>query len=158
MFVSLIHELCVSLGSCSTLGCYGFTISCPPDILVWSCWGLQAKPLSLLHVFHHAVVPTMAFLWLEAAQSLQHLGLLTNAGVHVIMYLYYFLCSISIYPRWKRLITQCQIVQFVFRCPPATPFDMDHSSMHAGTVNGAQDLASGSSQIPRNGQQPSPPC
>lgn len=77
-------------------------------------WG-QAKPLSLLHVFHHAVVPTMAFLWLEAAQSLQHIALLTNAGVHVIMYFYYFLCSIGIYPRWKRLITQCQIVQFVWR-------------------------------------------
>lgn len=47
---------------------------------------LQAKPLSFLHVFHHAMVVVMAYLWLEAGQSLQQIALLTNTGVHVVMY------------------------------------------------------------------------
>jgi len=47
---------------------------------------LQAKPLSFLHVFHHATVVVMAYLWLEAGQSLQQIALLTNTGVHVVMY------------------------------------------------------------------------
>ena len=46
----------------------------------------QAKPLSLLHVFHHSIVVVMAYLWLEAAQSLQQIALLTNTGIHVMMY------------------------------------------------------------------------
>ena len=76
---------------------------------------LQAKPLSFLHVFHHSFVVVMAFLWLAAAQSLQHVALMTNAGIHVLMYYYYFMCSIKRPPRWKRLVTSSQIVQFVFR-------------------------------------------
>lgn len=76
---------------------------------------LQAKPLSFLHVFHHTVVVVMAFLWLDAAQSLQQIALLTNTGIHVLMYYYYFMCTIKRPPRWKKLVTQSQIVQFVFR-------------------------------------------
>ena len=76
---------------------------------------LQAKPLTFLHVFHHATVVPMAFFWLADAQSLQQIALLTNTFIHVIMYYYYFLCSIGRGPNWKRLITNAQIVQFVFR-------------------------------------------
>lgn len=36
--------------------------------------------------------------------------------VHVVMYWYYFLCTMKRPPRWKRLITNLQIVQFVYRC------------------------------------------
>ena len=57
----------------------------------------------------------MAYLWLATAQSLQHVALMTNAGIHVLMYYYYFMCSIKRPPRWKRLVTSSQIVQFVFR-------------------------------------------
>ena len=77
---------------------------------------LQAKPLTFLHVFHHATVVPMAFFWLADAQSLQQIALLTNTFIHVIMYYYYFLCSVGRGPNWKRLITNAQIVQFVFRC------------------------------------------
>ena len=66
----------------------------------------KAQPLTFLHVFHHAVVLAMAYgvrtsalqarrvwrwltraraQWLEFAQSLQVIALLTNTGVHVIM-------------------------------------------------------------------------
>ena len=68
---------------------------------------LKAQPLTLLHVFHHAVVLVMAYgvrarrpracggcpaltrarrtQWLEYAQSLQVIALLANTGVHVVM-------------------------------------------------------------------------
>jgi hypothetical protein len=70
---------------------------------------LKGQPLTFLHVFHHAVVLTMAYgvrsprltrtqphpraadaaapaaQWLEFAQSLQVVALLTNTGIHVIM-------------------------------------------------------------------------
>ena len=34
--------------------------------------------------------------------------------MHVIMYGYYLLCVMGLRPKWKRLVTDCQIVQFVF--------------------------------------------
>lgn len=76
---------------------------------------MQKKPLSFLHVFHHATVIPMAYFWLADAQSLQQIALLTNTFIHVLMYFYYFLCSLGRGPNWKRLITNAQIVQFVFR-------------------------------------------
>jgi len=74
----------------------------------------KKRPLSFLHVFHHAVVIFMCFFWLLDTQSLQIIGLLTNTAVHVIMYTYYFLCSINCPPPWKKVVTNVQIVQFVF--------------------------------------------
>lgn len=46
---------------------------------------LKAQPLSFLHLFHHAVVLLMSYGWLQFAQSLQVIGLLTNTGIHVVM-------------------------------------------------------------------------
>jgi hypothetical protein len=66
-------------------------------------------------VFHHSVVVIMAYLWLESAQSLQQIALLTNTGIHVLMYYYYFMCVIKRPPQWKKIVTQSQIVQFMFR-------------------------------------------
>jgi hypothetical protein len=82
---------------------------------------LSDKPLSALHVWHHAVVILMSWLWLEHAQSLQLIAMLTNTGVHVIMYSYYFLTSVGIRPPWKKLVTNIQIVQFVFSFAVSMP-------------------------------------
>lgn len=75
---------------------------------------LKRKTLSFLHVFHHATVIVMCYFWLQFVQSLQIVALLTNTAVHVIMYTYYFLCSINRPPSWKKAVTNLQIVQFVF--------------------------------------------
>lgn len=75
---------------------------------------LRKKPLTFLHIFHHATVVLMCFFWLEYTQSLQIIALLTNTGVHVVMYSYYLLCSLNIRPPWKRLVTNIQILQFLF--------------------------------------------
>eukprot|EP01025_Chloroclados_australasicus_P038350 TRINITY_DN39435_c0_g1_i1.p2 TRINITY_DN39435_c0_g1~~TRINITY_DN39435_c0_g1_i1.p2 ORF type:complete len:255 (+),score=4.27 TRINITY_DN39435_c0_g1_i1:162-926(+) len=74
---------------------------------------LKAKSTSFLHVFHHAVVVIMAYLWVDQLQSLQHYGLLFNTAVHVVMYTYYFLCTVQKPPKWKQFITVFQIIQFV---------------------------------------------
>jgi hypothetical protein len=75
---------------------------------------LKKRTLTFLHVFHHATVIFMCYFWLQFAQSLQIVALLTNTAVHVIMYTYYFLCSINRPPSWKKVVTNLQIVQFVF--------------------------------------------
>ncbi|KAL6894436.1 hypothetical protein ACP4OV_008534 [Aristida adscensionis] len=77
---------------------------------------LGRRPLTLLHVYHHAVVVAMCYLWLATRQSLMPIALVTNAGVHVVMYAYYLSCSVGLRwpPRWKRAVTELQIAQFVF--------------------------------------------
>eukprot|EP00959_Pyramimonas_sp_CCMP1952_P458730 9477115-Pyramimonas_sp.AAC.1 len=87
---------------------------------------LRGKGLNFLHVFHHAFVILMAYLWLECAQSLQTIALLTNTFIHVIMYSYYFLVSCGYKPPWKKLITKGQIVQFVFSFICLGPFAFYH--------------------------------
>ena len=46
----------------------------------------RPPPHFFLHVYHHAVVLQMCWLWLEYSQSLQWGGLLFNTAVHVVMY------------------------------------------------------------------------
>lgn len=60
------------------------------------------------------MVVVMCYVWLATRQSLFPVALVTNAGVHVIMYSYYLLCGLGKRPWWKRAVTDCQIVQFVF--------------------------------------------
>ncbi|XP_043712173.1 elongation of fatty acids protein 3-like [Telopea speciosissima] len=72
------------------------------------------RRLTFLHVYHHAVVVVMCYLWLHTSQSLVPVALVTNASVHTVMYGYYMLCSLGRRPRWKRLVTDFQIFQFVF--------------------------------------------
>lgn len=74
---------------------------------------LKKKPTSFLHVFHHAAVITMSWLWVDQVQSLQFIGLLANTAVHVVMYYYYYLTVMVQSPWWKKYITSMQIVQFV---------------------------------------------
>ncbi|KAK3009982.1 hypothetical protein RJ639_010952 [Escallonia herrerae] len=74
----------------------------------------SSRRLSFLHVYHHAVVVVMCYVWLSTSQSLLPVALVTNATVHVLMYAYYLLCALGRRPRWKVLVTNCQIVQFVF--------------------------------------------
>ncbi|KAK1414652.1 hypothetical protein QVD17_30401 [Tagetes erecta] len=72
------------------------------------------RRLSFLHVYHHSVVVVMCYIWLSTSQSLFPVALVTNASVHVLMYAYYLLCALGWRPWWKVLVTNCQIVQFVF--------------------------------------------
>ncbi|PIN20054.1 Fatty acyl-CoA elongase/Polyunsaturated fatty acid specific elongation enzyme [Handroanthus impetiginosus] len=84
------------------------------DTLLILLSGSRARRLSFLHVYHHAVVLVMCYVWIETAQSLFPVALVTNATVHVVMYAYYLLCAVGIRPWWKRFVTDFQIIQFVF--------------------------------------------
>ncbi|CAN7117088.1 hypothetical protein BRARA_C03155 [Brassica rapa] len=76
--------------------------------------GKSFQRLSFLHVYHHATVVILCFTWLRTRQSMFPVALVTNSLVHVVMYGYYFLCAVGRRPRWKRFVTEFQIVQFVF--------------------------------------------
>ncbi|XP_019164769.1 PREDICTED: elongation of fatty acids protein 3-like [Ipomoea nil] len=84
------------------------------DTLLILLSGSRSRRLSFLHVFHHAAVLVASYNMLATAQSLLPLGVVTNAAVHVLMYAYYFLSALGHRPRWKKLVTDCQIIQFVF--------------------------------------------
>ena len=83
---------------------------------------LKRKPLDFLHVYHHAVVALMCFNWMNHSQSLQTMGLMFNALVHVIMYFYFALTVYMPPPWWKRYITTFQIIQFQSSFVLALPF------------------------------------
>ncbi|XP_039114816.1 elongation of fatty acids protein 3-like [Dioscorea cayenensis subsp. rotundata] len=73
------------------------------------------RRLTFLHVYHHAGVVLMSYLWLATKQSLMPIALVTNASVHVVMYSYYLCSSLGWRwpPRLKRMVTEVQILQFV---------------------------------------------
>lgn len=71
------------------------------------------RRLSFLHVYHHATVVIMCYLGVHYTQSALPLVVVTNCLVHVFMYFYYLLCALGFKPKWKRLVTDCQILQFL---------------------------------------------
>ncbi|CAI5959516.1 unnamed protein product [Closterium sp. NIES-64] len=74
---------------------------------------LKNKPLSFLHVYHHATIVFLCWLWLTNTQSLQVIAITINTGIHVMMYFYYFMHSIGMPPPWKMFVTNSQIIQFM---------------------------------------------
>ncbi|KAL7124389.1 hypothetical protein ABFS83_14G045400 [Erythranthe nasuta] len=84
------------------------------DTLLILLSGSRSRRLSFLHVYHHAAVLVMCYLWLAAAQTLFPVALVTNSSVHVLMYAYYLLAALGFRPPWKKMVTNCQITQFLF--------------------------------------------
>ncbi|GLT85946.1 hypothetical protein SLE2022_041130 [Rubroshorea leprosula] len=72
----------------------------------------SVKRLTFLHVYHHTMVVTMCYICLSSVQSSFPMVLVTNCLVHVLMYTYYLLTSLGVRPWWKRLVTDCQLLQF----------------------------------------------
>ncbi|KAJ1435001.1 ELO family [Sesbania bispinosa] len=68
--------------------------------------------LTFLHVYHHSTVVIMCYIWLQTSQTLFPVVLVTNASVHVLMYAYYLSCALGVRPKWKKVVTNCQIMQF----------------------------------------------
>jgi len=80
-----------------------FTIVCQKK---WS-------QLSFLHVYHHASV--FLFYWLNLRVGYDgdiFLTIMLNAGIHTVMYTYYFLAMHTKDIWWKRYLTMMQMVQF----------------------------------------------
>ena len=96
------------------------------DLFYWSkYWELldtvllvmRGKPLTFLHVYHHAVV--IPETWIMTQDKLPWtLGCVVgNTGVHIIMYLYFALRADGRSVSWRRLVTRVQLVQFMTAVP-----------------------------------------
>ncbi|XVF68119.1 hypothetical protein PTKIN_Ptkin10aG0177600 [Pterospermum kingtungense] len=70
------------------------------------------KRLSFLHVYHHSMVVIMCYVCLESAQSSFSMVMVTNCVVHLVMYTYYLMCTLGIRPKWKKMVTDFQLMQF----------------------------------------------
>jgi elongation of very long chain fatty acids protein 7 len=73
--------------------------------------------VSFLHVFHHGIVPLIAYMGLKLHPG-GNAGYLpiTNVFIHTIMYSYYAMACMGTemgkYIWWKKYLTQLQLVQF----------------------------------------------
>jgi fatty acid elongase 3 len=74
---------------------------------------LKKKNLIFLHVYHHAIMLYISWIWIAGNYTTAWWGVMTNTLVHVFMYYYYFVSTMGYSPWWKRYITSGQIVQFV---------------------------------------------
>lgn len=73
----------------------------------------KTSHVSFLHVYHHASTMMVAFVvfrFIKTEQSLLYAAV--NSVVHVVMYTYYLLTSLGYKPRWKKMVTILQLLQF----------------------------------------------
>lgn len=70
--------------------------------------------LTFLQVYHHASMVGMVWFSLNYAPMNQNLFYAAlNSFVHVVLYSYYLLSTMGVYVKWKRAITDLQVLQFV---------------------------------------------
>ncbi|KAH8384126.1 hypothetical protein KR009_012197, partial [Drosophila setifemur] len=76
------------------------------------------RQISFLHVFHHVIMATLGYLYAVIGGWGGYVVpmCVLNVGVHVLMYVYYFMSSISTDVKaslwWKKYLTIVQLVQF----------------------------------------------
>ncbi|KAN0079839.1 GNS1/SUR4 family domain containing protein [Tylopilus felleus] len=73
---------------------------------------LKKKPLSFLHVYHHAATAILVFVQLNGRATACWVAAILNLGVHVLMY-YYYATAGGTKLWWKQHLTTIQIIQFV---------------------------------------------
>ncbi|KAG6374223.1 GNS1/SUR4 membrane protein [Boletus reticuloceps] len=74
---------------------------------------LKKKPLSFLHVYHHAATMVLAFVQLNGRATVCWVAAFLNLGVHVLMYYYYYAAAGGAKLWWKKYLTTMQIAQFL---------------------------------------------
>lgn len=87
---------------------------------------LRGRPLTLLHVWHHASVMYETWGWLEFGVTVGIYGMWFNTFVHIIMYAYYAAALLKIPFPLKKSITTLQIVQFITGFLSLIPFTYLH--------------------------------
>jgi len=75
---------------------------------------LKKRPLTLVHVYHHFIVPFLFWGFLATETSGQWSLVAANSVVHVLMYYYYMITTLGYSVWWKQYLTMMQIVQFFF--------------------------------------------
>ncbi|KAG0694962.1 GNS1/SUR4 membrane protein [Suillus ampliporus] len=74
---------------------------------------LKKKPLTFLHVFHHASTALLAFVQLNGKLSPSWTIVSINLLVHIAMYYYYYATAGGAKLWWKKYLTAMQIIQFI---------------------------------------------
>ncbi|EPR79161.1 Fatty acid elongase [Spraguea lophii 42_110] len=74
---------------------------------------MNRKKASFLQSFHHAGAIIATWLLCVSYSHLSWIFVVLNSFVHLIMYFYYFLATLGIKVRIKKIITTMQMVQFV---------------------------------------------
>lgn len=94
---------------------------------------LNGRPVSFLHAYHHSVVALTTWSWVRGDLRLAAGGVLFNTFVHVLMYYYYFVCTVPWMqpPWWKRYLTLLQIHQFIVSLVMAVFFWLAHRRLIA---------------------------
>lgn len=70
--------------------------------------------VSFLHVYHHSMTMILAFIVFRFVRVEQFAGYAAvNCCVHIFMYTYYFFTSLGYKPKWKKVVTLVQLLQFV---------------------------------------------
>lgn len=78
---------------------------------------LRKRPLTFLHVYHHAIVMPMCWFAINQGIIMGWITCFNNAFVHVIMYYYFAEQARGAGPKWwRKYITTIQIVQFMLDC------------------------------------------
>jgi len=97
----------------------------------------KGRPSSLLQTYHHSGAIISMWLLIVTRTFAAWVFVLENSFIHTWMYLYYALTCFGYQPRWKRLMTNMQITQFIFglllaliyvsvpNCIPAQPYPKD---------------------------------
>ena len=100
------HEMTSDMVLSGTLGywMYIFYVSKIYELLDTVLATLRGKPLTVLHVFHHAVMPFTARSWLERKFETCWIGAVLNATIHVFMYYFFARKTVqrSWDPWWKK--------------------------------------------------------
>jgi hypothetical protein len=92
---------------------YMFYLSKPVEFFDTFLLAARGKPLTVLHVWHHASVVFETWSWLRYGLNFSIYGMLFNTAIHTIMYMYFAYASMQWRFPWKRWITLLQIVQFI---------------------------------------------
>jgi len=92
--------------------CYIFYVSKFYELLDSYFLVLRKRELNFLHVYHHAIVIPLFYIY-NAFDCFAHFVLcVTNTFVHVFMYYYYTLATYHRTVWWKKYITIGQMIQF----------------------------------------------
>jgi len=106
------HPLGINDTGSLTFWCYVFYASKYYEMVDTIILVLKKKPLTLVHVYHHFIVPHLFWSLLETKTTSHWILVAANCAVHVAMYYYYMVFTLGYDVWWKRYLTQMQIVQF----------------------------------------------
>jgi len=80
---------------------------------LWMVLRKKERQVTALHLIHHAEMGFLMWTYLRwAPGGTSAFGPAINAGVHVVMYVYYLLTGMGMKPAWKQALTVMQLAQF----------------------------------------------